>query len=152
MALTGREKATIFLSILGADVSSRVMRYLPEEIAEQIAAGVNHLPSPSSQALAEVLDEYQSFLALPESATPERVAPPPRPAAPRRSYAPLMYERPQTAAFILSLLTDEEKAEALQSLPRERPLIEELLASLRANPLRPKLEAKFREVFAGKVF
>ncbi len=152
MALTGREKATIFLSLLGADVSSRVLRYLPEEIADLIAAGVNHLPSPSSQALSEVLEEYQSFLALPETATPEPAPPPPRPAAPRRSYAALMYERPQTSAFILSLLPDEERGEVLQALPRERALIEELLAGLKVTPLRPKLEAKFRELFAGKVF
>ena len=151
MALTGREKATIFLSILGADVSSRVLRYLPEEIADLIAAGINHLPSPSSQVLSEVLDEYQSFLALPETATPEP-PPPPRAAAPRRSFAALMYERPQMTAFLLSLLPDEEKAEVLQALPRERALIEELLAGLKANPLRPKLETRLREVFAGKVF
>jgi DNA-binding transcriptional ArsR family regulator len=63
-----------------------------------------------------------------------------------------MYERPQTTAFILSLLPDEERGEILQALPRERALIEELLAGLRVTPLRPKLEAKFRELFAGKVF
>ena len=150
MALTGREKATIFLSILGADVSSRVLRYLPEEIADLIAAGINHLPTPSPQVLSEVLDEYQSFLALPETATPEPIVT--RPPAPRRAYASLMYERPQTTAFLLSLLPEEERGEILQSLPREKALIEELLAELRVNPLRPKLEAKFREVFAGKVF
>ena len=150
MALTGREKATIFLSILGADVSSRVLRYLPEEIADLIAAGINHLPTPSPQVLSEVLDEYQSFLALPETASPEPV--PSRPPAPRRSYASLMYERPQTTAFLLSLMPEEERGEILQSLPREKALIEELLADLKTNPLRPKLAAKFREVFAGKVF
>jgi flagellar motor switch protein FliG len=150
MTLTGREKATIFLSILGADVSSRVLRYLPEEIADLIAAGINHLPTPSPQVLSEVLDEYQSFLALPETATPEPVVS--RPPAPRRAYASLMYERPQTTAFLLSLLPEEERGEILQALPREKALIEELLSELRVNPLRPKLEAKFREVFAGKVF
>ena len=150
MALTGREKATIFLSILGADVSSRVLRYLPEEIADLIAAGINHLPTPSPQALSEVLDEYQSYLALPETASPEPQ--PERPAAARRSYATLMYERPQTTAFLLSLMPEEARAEVLQSLPREKALIEEFLANLKTNPLRPKLETKFREVFAGKVF
>jgi flagellar motor switch protein FliG len=152
MALTGRQKATIFLSILGADVSSRVLRYLPEEIADLIAAGINHLPTPSPQVLSEVMDEYQSFLALPETASTEPFPSRPVPPAPRRSYASLMYERPQTTAFLLSLLPDEERGEILQSLPREKALIEELLADLKVNPLRPKLEAKFREVFAGKVF
>src|SRR3989344_2528112 len=149
MVLTGREKATIFLSILGADVSSRVLRYLPEEIADLIAAGINHLPTPSPQALSEVLDEYQSFLALPESAAPE---PPPRPAAPRRSSAALMYERPQTTAFLLSLMPAEERTEALQAMPREKARLEELIAGLKTNNLRPRLETKFRELFAGKIF
>ncbi|MBN3033602.1 MAG: hypothetical protein JW873_05850 [Candidatus Saganbacteria bacterium] len=151
MALTGREKATIFLSILGADVSSRVLRYLPEEIADLIAAGINHLPTPSPQALSEVLEDYQSFLALPPGRTAE--APPPgRPAAPRRSFPALIYERPQTTAFLLTLLPESERSEVLAALPREKGVIEELYAGLRTNPLRPKLEAKFRELFAGKVF
>jgi|SRR3989338_1695829 len=150
MVLTGREKATIFLSILGADVSSRVLRYLPEEIADLIAAGINHLPTPSPQALSEVLDEYQSFLALPESAAPE---PLPRPSVtPRRSYASLMYERPQTTAFLLSLMPAEERTEALQAMPREKARLEELIAGLKTNNLRPRLETKFRELFAGKIF
>ena len=123
---------------------------MPEEIADLIAAGINHLPTPSPQVLSEVLDEYQGFLALPETASPPPA--PSRPPAPRRSYAALMYERPQTTAFLLSLLPEEERSEVLQSLPREKALIEELLADLKVNPLRPKLEAKFREVFAGKVF
>ncbi|MDD5593668.1 MAG: hypothetical protein PHG97_02860, partial [Candidatus Margulisbacteria bacterium] len=151
MVLTGREKATIFLSILGADVSSRVLRYLPEEIADLIAAGINHLPTPSPQALSEVLDEYQSFLALPEAGPPEPSLPP-RPVTPRRSYAALMYERPQTTTFLLSIMSEDEQRDVLQALPREKALLEELLANLKANPLRPKIEAKFREVFAGKIF
>ena len=151
MALTGREKATIFLSILGSDVSSRVLRYLPEEIADLIASGINHLPTPSPQALSEVLDDYQGFLALPPpEAEPEPM--PSRPAPPRKSYAALITERPQTTAFLLSIMPEEDRAEILQALPREKGLIEELLVGLKHNPLRPKLEAKFRQVFAGKVF
>jgi hypothetical protein len=53
---------------------------------------------------------------------------------------------------LLSLLPEEERGEILQSLPRERALIEELLADLKVNQLRPKLDARFREIFAGKVF
>jgi flagellar motor switch protein FliG len=152
MALTGREKATIFLSILGSDVSSRVLRYLPEEIADLIASGINHLPTPSPQALSEVLDDYQGFLALPPPEAEPEPTMPSRPAAPRKSYAALITERPQTTAFLLSIMPEEDRAEVLQALPRERALIEELLAGLKNNPLRPKLEARFRQVFAGKVF
>lgn len=146
MALTGREKATIFLSILGAETASRILRYLPGELADLIAAGINHLPTPSPEALSEVLGEFQSHLALPEA------APAPPPSVPRRAYSALVYERPQMAAFLLSLLSHEERGEALQSLPRERAVIEELSGGLKANPLRSKLEEKLKESFAGKLF
>lgn len=151
MVLTGREKATIFLSILGSDVSSRVLRYLPDEIADIIAAGINHLPTPSPEALSEVINEYQSFLAL---AGPEQPAPlpPPPPPAPRKSYTALMYERPQLVAFILSLLDAGEQSDLLTSFPRDRSIISELRDSLRPNVLRSKLEAKLRTTLAGKVF
>ena len=150
MALTGREKATIFLSILGADVSSRILRYLPDELADLIAAGINHLPTPSPETLAEVMGEYQSFLALPQAAPPPEALP--RPAAPKKSYAALLYERPQMVAFLLTLLPAEERAEVMQSLPREKAIIEELLHSIKSNPLRPRLEERAREIFQGKLF
>jgi len=146
MPLTGREKATIFLSLLGAEAASRVLRYLPDELADLIAAGINHLPTPSPEAISEVLSEYQSFLALPEAApAPEPYFSPP-PA--RKSYSFLIYERPQLAAFFISLLPEEERKGALSVLSRERALVEDLLTSLRENPLRPKLEAKLKEVFS----
>ena len=65
MQLSGREKATIFLSILGAETSSRVLRYLPGELADMIAKGINHLPTPTPEALGEVLNDFLSYLALP---------------------------------------------------------------------------------------
>ena len=152
MVLTGREKSTILLSILGADFASRVLRYLPDEMADIIAAGINHLPSPSPEALGEVLRDFQSFLALPKpAAAPSSL--PPRPAAPpKKSYAFLMYERPQIAAFIISLLPGEDRADALNSLSRDKALVEELVNNLKTHPLRPKIEAKMRQAFTGKVF
>ncbi|MFA4844858.1 MAG: hypothetical protein WC632_07945 [Candidatus Margulisiibacteriota bacterium] len=148
MVLTGREKATIFLSILGADVSSRILRYLPGELADLIASGINHLPTPSPEALAEVMGEFHSFLALPERRTEAL----PRPVAPVRSYGVLMYERPQVAAFLISLLPDEERPAALGAIPRERQVVEELILNLKETSLRPKLEARMRSMFAGKLF
>jgi len=148
MVLTGREKATILLSILGAETSSRVLRYLPDELADLIAAGINHLPTPSTDALSEVMGEYQSFLALPPSAPPPSSLPSP----PKRSYAVLMYERPQTVAFLLSILPPEEKADALHALPRERGVVEDLLNLIRPNPLKARIEEQLKKTFAGRLF
>lgn len=152
MPLTGREKATIFLSMMGAEAAGRILRYLPDEMAQLIAAGVNHLPTPSPEALNEVMREFKSFIALPESQTSvpkieEKIKPPP----PKKSYAFLMYERPQMAAYLLSLIPGKQKADALQGLSREKMLIEELLTNLTTNSLSAKLAENLKEHFGEKL-
>lgn len=161
MPLSGREKATIFLSILGAETSSRILRYLPDELADLIASGINHLPSPSPEALSEVLGEFKSFLALPPAPGP--AAPKPQPPAPakrekpkaaaaRKNYGMLLYERPQMVAFLLSLMPEEQREDVLAALPREKGLVQELLLEIKENPLTPKLAGTLREQFAEKLF
>src|SRR3989339_603100 len=65
--LTGKEKATIFLSILGSDTSSAILRYLPPELADIIASSINHLPTPTPEALGEVFSDFESYIALPSA-------------------------------------------------------------------------------------
>lgn len=152
MPLSGREKATIFLSLLGADTSARVLRYLPDELADLIAAGINHLPTPSPEAVEEVLDEFQGFLALPQAKAPApRVEEKAKPPAPKRSYSILMYERPQMVAYLLSLMPEEQREDALNSLPRERAVVEELLSDLKQTPISSKLEAILKDHFKDKL-
>jgi len=149
--LSGREKATIFLSLLGAETSARILRYLPDELADLIAAGINHLPTPSPEALSEVLDEFQGYLALPEA--PGRSAPQiSAPRKPRKNYAILMYERPQMISFVLSNLPPDEQKEALINLPREKSLIEELMVNLKPNPITDKIAVNLKEYYKGKLF
>ena len=154
MPLSGREKATIFLSILGAETSARILRYLPEELADLIAAGINHLPTPSPEALSLVLDEFKSYLALPgprEEAP--RLAEKPK-AAPRakKNYSFLIYERPQMIAHLLSLMPEEQKEEVLAGLPKEKVVVEELYFSLKKTPLSEKLGTKLKEHFGARLF
>jgi len=150
MVLTGREKATIFLSILGTDVSSRVLRYLPDELADLIAAGINHLPSPSPEALAEVLGDYRGFLALPAAEERPVYEPVVQPA--KKNLAPLLYERPQIAAFIMSLLPADEREAAWRAFPKNRAAIEELLLTLKETPLKARLEEQLRQQYTGTIF
>ena len=160
MPLSGREKATIFLSILGAETSARVLRYLPDELADLIAAGINHLPTPSPDALREVLGEFKGYLSLPKKEASPRLTestedvPGVSATEPRskKSYIMLRYERPQTIAFLLSLLSEYEREEALNSLPRERNAVEDLLYSLKKNSLSPKIEAVLTAQYKGKLF
>jgi len=154
MVLTGREKATIFLSIIGAENSARILRYLPNELADLIASGINHLPSPSTEALSEVMNEFKSFLALPssEEARAPQIAEKPKPAAPRLSYNILMYERPQMVAFLLSLMTPDAREEALQSQNRDKKLLQEMLKGLKKNSLSERLADTLKEQYKGKLF
>ncbi len=153
MPLTGREKATIFLSILGAETSARILRYLPDELAEVIASGINRLPSPSPEALTQVLNEFSSFVALPQAKKEApRLEERPKPPAPKRSYGVLMYERPQMVAFLLSLLSGEAREEAVQNLPREKKTVIDLLAALKKNPVTSKIKEKLEELFKDKLF
>lgn len=150
MVLTGREKATIFLSILGAETAGRILRYLPDELADLIAAGINHLPSPSPDALSEVMDEFKSYIALPAGEGAPRISrlTPPKP---RKNFSFLMYERPQMAAFLLSALPRNEQEEILLSLPREKAVILTLIDDLKTNPLTPKIRQKLNEMYKDKL-
>jgi flagellar motor switch protein FliG len=168
MKLSGREKATIFLSILGPETSAQVLRYLPGEVADLIASGINHLPTPSPEALGYVLSDFKSFLALPPSTsrpTPQMEAPA-KPAIPREKMNPkdiilsaspkklaflLAEERPQIAAAVLSLFPDNERAGMVDSLGAFR---EKVLAAFRARTktnLSAKLEDQLIRYFAGKL-
>ena len=155
MPLSGREKATIFLSILGAETSARILRYLPEELADLIAAGINHLPTPSTSALSEVLNEFRSYLALPEGRNEmPRIEPPTRMPAvkPRRTYSFLIYERPQMIAHLLSLMPDDQREEVLTGLPKEKVLVEELYSNLRKTALAEKIGSRLKDHFGAKIF
>jgi len=165
MELSGREKATIFLSILGPETSASILRYLPGELADLIASGLNHLPTPTPAALGSVLSEFRSYLALPEPGGGARPALKETPLAPSEKMSPrdilnyasvkklsflLAEERPQTIAFMLSVLNPERKAEVLQNLP-QKDILEDLLKSLKRHVLTPKVEEKLVAYFAEKL-
>ena len=152
MPLSGREKATIFLSILGAEAAGSILRYLPDEMADLIAAGVNHLPTPSPDALNEVMQEFKSFLALPGAGpSVPRIEGKSKIPARKKSFAFLMYERPQLVAFLLSKMQEDQRAEVLLSLSREKATIEDLLLNMKQNPFSDKIHAGLKECFRGKL-
>lgn len=70
MKLSGKEKATIFLSILGGETSAAILHYLPPEFADVIAASLSRLPTPTPEVLGEVFNDFQSYMALPPPQQP----------------------------------------------------------------------------------
>ncbi|MBU0572985.1 MAG: hypothetical protein ABIJ26_04150 [Candidatus Margulisiibacteriota bacterium] len=172
MQLSGREKATIFLSILGPENSAAILRYLPGELADIIAAGLNHLPTPTPEALQEVFSEFEGFLALPRGERQARIAAaksaeaqsqpiaetmpegPPgviASASPKKMAYLLSFERPQMIAFLVKRLPDQVKEEVLSNLPGQRGDVELILKEIKENAMTGVLEGRIVEYFAGKV-
>ena len=164
MQLTGREKATIFLSILGTETSSRILRYLPFELADLIASSINHLPTPTPEALGEVLLDFKSYGALPP-AMPRRVEAV-EPEVPRTYGSPreiiegapaqaiafvLSEERPQIIAFILSLLPEKKRENVLAAITAQKDIVLSLLNGIKKTPISKKLEDKLIAYFSEKL-
>lgn len=177
--LTGREKATIFLSLLGAETSARLLRYLPEELADLVASSVNHLPKPSPKTVAAIIEELHSFISLPPGGAagkaqakatgaerppvvtrPEPPPMPPKPKTPKEKFEQasarklagvLLYERPQVIAFTLMMISPEKQIEVLSNLPGQRPLVESLLRDFRKNSFTDELRAQVIKYFVDKL-
>jgi len=154
MALSGREKATILLSILGADASSKILDYLPDDMADMLASGVNNLPKPSPEMLTSIMNEFKNYVSLPPGGSRAQAAPSPQASSAAKPKAQagtpadvlsrasgrmlvpiLLRERPQTIAFVLNQLSDQKTAEILTYLPEQRREIEYLLNTIKENPL-----------------
>ncbi len=170
MKLSGREKATIFLSILGSETSSAILRYLPPELADLIASSVNQLPTPTPEALGEVFSDFKSYVALPPPIRAKIEAPPPvkekevievkKEESPREkvllsSSKKMAYllsdERPELAAFMLSIFPPMQREEILMNIPSGKDQIDSILTNLKPTPLKEKLEEKLIKYFAEKV-
>ena len=172
MPLTGREKATIFLSILGAEAAEKILRYLPEDLADLLASGVNQLPQPSPDNLQEVVNDFQSFMLAPVepqraiSASTTEPPPPPAPepevrtftdpseivieADPRRLAAVLTSERPQLIAFLLFSFPEEKRQEILSNLPALRNEIQTLMLDSKPTVFGDQVKQGMIETLADR--
>lgn len=167
MKLSGREKATIFLSILGTETASAILRYLPKELADAITASINHLPTPTPEALFEVFEDFKSYVALPSSsksqeipiftpgnknidinATPEEKL---ASSSPKKIAYLLADERPQIAAFMLSTFPPMQREEILMNITAGREQIDILLKNIKPSPYTKKIQEKLTDYFAEKV-
>lgn len=166
MALSGREKATIFLSILGAEASARILRYLPEEIADLIAAGVNQLPSPSPESLSAVLNEFRSYVLLPSSGdrrristarlagagAPDSFSPDIMRRVPPEVLAGLLSaERPALIAFVASQLPPDLSGRFLESFQAAGESILELTARIKKNAMTNEVRDRLMALLSKRL-
>lgn len=149
MKLSGREKATIFLSILGPEVSAQVLRYLPGEVADLIASGINHLPTPTPEALGVVLNDFKSYLALPAPGRPApQIEVPSKPSIPREKMTPkdiILSASPKKLAFLLSEERSQVSSVILALFPENQKMIRA------KTPLAAKAEEQLIKYFASKL-
>jgi len=171
MALTGREKATILLSLLGADLSAQIMRSLPPDMADMIASGINHLPNPSSDVISSVLEEFASFMSLPGYAPKRAIEQEsslqggrqPASKQKRSPYDTLFYSMPKkvamalscerlsVAAFILSLLPQVQARDVMSFMPDRKRQLEEMVRDMKKTPLSDVIKEKIVPVLAERI-
>jgi flagellar motor switch protein FliG len=123
--LTGKEKALVFLSTLGDEVSRRILQYLPEKISGRIVQELNAFPKPTPDAIALVMKEVTKIsLMAPESSgrlpEPEGQSRKEHEERLRRQAKTLLQmlekEKPQTVAFFLERCDAELKEAYLDLL------------------------------------
>ena len=170
MSLSGREKATILLSLLGADLAEKILSYLPEDLADLITSGINRLPTPSSDAIKSVLDEFAGFVSLPASerhTVPaiETQAPQMQPeeeqsknpfdavfySAPKKLAMALSSERTPVAAYVLSLMPAVASGEVLALMPERKREIESLMKTIKKPSAPEKMNENILKALAEKL-
>lgn len=137
MNITGQEKAKVLLKILGPEVTSLVLEYLPEDLAKSLSVSLSQMPPPGPDIVKFVLREMQVIFL--EGASPERKAieskdfetekkAPPQPKEEMRARDMSKAERiiqairgesDQTIAFILSNLNKELRDDVYFNLPAD---------------------------------
>ncbi len=166
MALSGREKATILLSILGTDISSQILKLLPDDLADLITAGINNLPNPSADAITSVLEEFTQFFTLPSAAQRKAIEEPAEQrmaevqrspydivfySQPRKTAAALSAERNSVVAFILSFFPAVNAKEVLMYLGERKKEIDQFMKGLKQTPVSESLKEKLILILAERL-
>jgi len=160
--LKGKEKALIFLSSLGDEVSKKVLNCLSEKMSTKISAELNNFKNPGPEAIAYVFKELAKF-ALVRQKEAQRIAAPIVSTAsvdhldslsqlgrktPRELVALLQNEEAQTIAFILSFFSKTLQASFYEILsPGRRNEIKNTLVEKipLANEVFEKINEKLLE-------
>ena len=72
MEISGKEKVRVLLNILGPDVTTLVLEYLPMDIAKELSVSLSKMPPPTPEIVHVVLKEMQSMFL--EGSSPKRKA------------------------------------------------------------------------------
>jgi flagellar motor switch protein FliG len=165
--LKGYEKAAAILSLLGDELSQKILSNLPEEMAVQIINTSEKLKTPSKDELLSAVSEFNDHMQTPVEAPvsePEQnigeqaeqgIAPAVKApvnkndpvsvienASPESLGVALSQERPEIAAYVLSHLPVEKIYDILPNLGNIRNAVETRLVSIKDVPIAKELEDK----------
>lgn len=160
--LKGYERAAAVLSLLGDELSQKILSYIPEDDAVSIISASERLKTPSKEVLLDVVSEFNDYMVNASKEPAENVVeeevkaeegaePSAEPGDPldmisrasAQSLAKALEgERPEVSAYVLSHLPVEKIYETLNLLKENRGLVESRLLSIKDVPIAKELEEK----------
>lgn len=156
-ALSGKQKASIFLRLLGRDAGNKILSFLPKDLAQILLSQSGELAPPSREAVAAVLDEFNKFLSLPSAGNVLNTAKSVSPldiliqTSPSKLVKILSEERNAVLVFILSQLPVSVASDVLLLLAERRANIEDLRKIFKRVPIAEKLKEKIIQILAKRV-
>ena len=164
--LKGYEKAAAVLSLLGDELSQKILSYLPEDIAVSVITASENLKTPTKEALLDAVSEFNDYMMNAEKKGPapeERETHPLSPAAPTSPLEvisaassgalakALELERPEISAYVLSHLPAEKIYEILSLIKENKELIESRILSIKDVPIAKELEEKILKTISERL-
>jgi len=164
--LKGYEKAAAVLSLLGEELSQKILSYLPEDIAVSVITASENLKTPTKEALLGAVSEFNDYMMNAEKKGP---APEKREAQSLSSAASatpleiisrassgdlakaLETERPEIYAYVLSHLPVEKIYEVLSLIKDNKELIESRILSIKDVPIAKELEEKVLKTISERL-
>jgi flagellar motor switch protein FliG len=164
--MNGIEKAAAVLSLLGDEMSQRILGFLPEDSALAVISASEKLKTPTRETLLDVVSEFNAYMLNPPRLVEEPVREenaetaqspndaffPPAialspletitKADPKNIAEALKTERPEISAFVLSHLPVEKIYEVLTMLGSMKEQVESRLISIKDVPISKDLEEK----------
>jgi len=160
--LKGKEKAAAVLSLLGEELSQKVLGFLPEDKAMEILNASETLTTPTRDTLMDVVAEFNTYMKQP----PKTQTSPPAEEKPVAAGTPLdrivhakpemlaqvlEKERPEISAYVLSHLPIEKIYEILGLLRDSREAVESRLVSIKDVPVAKEIEDNILNTIAERL-
>lgn len=153
-SLTGIQKARVFLSLLGEQALTKIVRYLPGTYADRLQKQLSENIQVTPELIQKVVEEFTHFSSLPPHPPGSGGRPAPTGGGERgsRHVAKILArERPQMVAFILKRVLPELKEVVLGQLAEKRERVESSLSTLEWVPLSDRVEEKLKTLLAQEL-